>query len=300
MRTVLIGLSIAIVAGALGSLWLDQRRTVAPNDAAHRAKRHAAFTAAAALAWLVGGLIAAWSVAEFGALGGRGRIVAVLPATAGALFIATHAVGELTWPGPRGRQREADLEVRTAGDVTPTGLLRWTWTVAALMLVGIASYGFLATGPRTIRRVLEDGHFYTVNFPGWWFGVPVLVAAVVVGVACAGTLRVIAARPAVAGASSDWDRWLRRRSARQVLRGSQLVGCLTLAGLSLIAGGSLRTLGEWYLAGQVSTGYLVAGTSIRVFGIAVAAAGLVAAVVPARDPAPEFEALAPAVEAVGS
>lgn len=300
MRTVLIGLSIAIVAGALCSLWLDQRRTVAPNDAAHRAKQHAAFTAAAALAWLVGGLIAVWIVEESGALGGRGRIVAVLPAATGAFFIATHAAGELTWPGPRGRQREADLEVRTAGDVTPTGLLRWTWTVAVLTLVGVVSYGFIATGPRTITRVLEDGHLFTMSFPGWWFGAPVLVASFIVGVACAGTLRVVAARPAVAGASREWDRWLRRRSARWVLRGSQLVGCLTLAGMSQIAGGSLRQLGPPVTPGELSGGYLVAGTLILFLGWAVALTGLCVAVVPARDPAPEFDAPVPSVEAVGS
>src|SRR5665647_2537252 len=47
-----------IVGGTLGLLWWDQRRTVAPNDAARRAVRHAAYTSAVAVACLAGGLLA--------------------------------------------------------------------------------------------------------------------------------------------------------------------------------------------------------------------------------------------------
>ena len=303
MSAVLIGLSSLIVGGALGMLRWDQRRTVAPNDAARRALRHAAYTSAVALACLAGGLLAAVGAGLSGVLGGMGRLVAVLPAAAGALFIVAHAIGDLTWPGPQGRQREADLEVRTVSELTPTGLARWTWTMGALLVVATVAFGLAASGPRTISRVLEVGRTYTLgSFPGWWFGVPVLISTIAVALACAATLRVVAARPAVVGTSSDWDRWLRRRSARRVLRGSQLVACMTLAGMSQFAGTTVRSLGLGDTSGfyptSVSPGYVVVGTIISWLALAILAAGTLVALVPVRDHAPDPEAAVPCTERV--
>lgn len=310
MSTVLIGLSLLIVGGALDLLWWDQRRTVAPNDAARRAVRHAAYTSAVAVACLAGGLLAAVGVESSGvpsglssAFGGPGRLLAVLPAAAGALFIVAHAIGDLTWPGPQGRQREAELQIRTVSGLAPSGLARWTWTMGALLVVATVVFGLAASGPRTLSRVLEDGHTYTLgSFPGWWFGVPVLICTIVVALACGATLRVIAARSAVAGMSSDWDRWLRRRSARRVLRGSQLVACLTLAGMSQFAGTAIHTLGlgdtQGFYATSVNHGYVVVGTIISWLALAVLAAGTLVALVPVRDHAPDPEAAVPSTERV--
>jgi len=303
VSVVLIGLSLLIVGGALGLLWWDQRRTVAPNDAARRAVRHAAYTSAVALACLAGGLLASVGGQDSGVLTGMGRLVAVVPAAAGALFIVAHAIGDLTWPGPQGRQREADLEVRTVSEVTPTRLARWTWTMGTLLVVATVAFGLAASGPRTLSRVLEDGQTYTLgSFPGWWFGVPVLLSTIVVALACAATLRIIAARPVVTGTSADWDRWLRRRSARRVLRGSQLVACMTLAGMSLFAGTTARSLGlgdtSGYLATTVSPGYVVVGTIISWLALAILAVGTLVALVPVRDHAPDPEAAVPSTERV--
>ena len=303
MSAVLIGLSLLIVGGALGLLWWDQRRTVAPNDAARRAVRHAAYTSAVAVACLAGGLLASVGGQDSGVLTGMGRLVAVVPAAAGALFIVAHAIGDLTWPGPQGRQREADLEVRTVSEVTPTRLARWTWTMGTLLVVATVAFGLAASGPRTLSRVLEDGQTYTLgSFPGWWFGVPVLLSTIVVALACAATLWIIAARPAVTGTSADLDRWLRRRSARRVLRGSQLVACMTLAGMSLFAGTTVRSLGlgdpSGYLATPVIPGYVVVGNIISWLALAILAAGILVALVPVRDHAPDPEALVPSAERV--
>ena len=303
MSAVLIGLSLLIVGGALGLLWWDQRRTVAPNDAARRAVRHAAYTSAVAVACLAGGLLAAVGGQDSGVMTGMGRLVAVVPAATGALFIVAHAIGDLTWPGPQGRQREADLEVRTVSEVTPTRLARWTWTMGTLLVVATVAFGLAASGPRTLSRVLEDGQTYTLgSFPGWWFGVPVLLSTIVVALACAATLRIIAARPAVTGTSADWDRWLRRRSARRVLRGSQLVACMTLAGMSLFAGTTARSLGlgdtSGYLVTMVNPGYVVVGTIISWLALAILVAGTLVALVPVRDHAPDPEAAVPSTERV--
>ena len=303
MSTVLIGLSLLIVGGALGLLWWDQRRTVAPNDAARRAVRHAAYTSAVAVACLAGGLLAAVGGQDSGVMTGMGRFVAVVPAAAGALFIVAHAIGDLTWPGPQGRQREAELQIRTVSGLAPSGLARWTWTIGALLIVATVVFGLAASGPRTLSRVLEDGHTYTLgSFPGWWFGVPVLLCTIVVALACAATLRVIAARPAVVGMSSDWDRWLRRRSARRVLRGSQLVACLTLAGMSLFAGTTVRSLGlgdtQGFYATSVNHGYVLVGTIINWLALAILAAGALVALVPVRDHAPDPGVAVPSTEPV--
>ena len=303
MSVVLIGLSLLVVGGALGLLWWDQRRSVAPNDAARRAVRHAAYTSAVAVACLAGGLLAAVGGQDSGVMTGMGRLVAVVPAATGALFIVAHAIGDLTWPGPQGRQREADLEVRTVSGIAPTGLARWTWTMGALLVVATVAFGLAASGPRTISRTLENGQTYTLgSFPGWWFGAPVLIATIAVALACAATLRVIAARPAVVGTSTDWDMWLRRRSARRVLRGSQLVACMTLAGTSLLAGTTVRSLGlgdtQGFYATSVNHGYVVVGIIISWLALAVLAAGTLVALVPVRDHAPDPEAAVPSTERV--
>lgn len=312
MSSVLIGLSLVVVGGALGLLWWDQRVTVAPNDAARRAVRHAAYTSAVAVACLAGGVLAAVGAGTglsgvprglSGAFGGPGRLLAVLPAASGALFIVAHAIGDLTWPGPQGRQREAGLEVRTVSEVTPSGLVRWTWAMGALLVASAVAFGLAESGPRTISRTLENGQTFTVgSFPGWWFGVPVLISMIGVALACAATLRIIAARPVVTGTSADWDRWLRRRSARRVLRGSQLVACMSLAGMSLFAGTTVRSLGlgdtSGYLATTVSPGYVVVGTIISWLALAILAAGTLVALVPVRDHAPELQATIPSTERV--
>jgi hypothetical protein len=232
-----------------------------------------------------------------------GRLVAVLPASAGALFIVAHAIGDLTWPGPQGRQREADLEVRTVRDIAPTGLARWTFTIGTLLVVATVLFGLIASGPRTLSRVLEDGQAFTLaTFPGWWFGVPVLISTIVVAFACAATLRVIVARPAVAGMSSGWDRWLRRRSARRVLRGSQLVACITLAGINLYVGTTIRSLGlgdtSGFLATTVSPGYVTVGNILIWLALSIFAAGSLVALVPVRERAPDPEAAVPSTEPV--
>lgn len=302
-------LGAIVVIASVTSLWLDRAHSTAPNDDARRAQRHAAYTSAAAVACLVGALLAtlgigfAANVYGPGQLWGLRRILAALPATAGLMFIGAHAIGELTWPCPRGPVREAALVARTPRDVTPARLLRWTWTVAALTLTAVVAFILAASGPRTVTRVVGAQSFSWQPFPGTWFGVPVLVASTLVGIAAAATLWIIASRPAVRGASQAWDMWLRRRSARRVLRGAQLVGCLTVAAMCHFAAGALQYLGNidrsWEQVPH-SSGYVVVGLLVRGAGLALGLVGVVVALVPARDPAPEIVTRDQTVSSVAS
>jgi len=305
----LAALGVVVVAASLASLWLDRARATAPHDDARRAQRHAAYTSAAAIACLVGALLAvvglgvAANIYGLGRMPGLRRLLAALPAAAGLLFIGAHAVGELTWPRPRGPVREAMLVARTARDVAPVRLLRWAWAVAALTLVAVGAFVLAASGPRTVTRVVDAHTFVAEPFPGTWFGVPVLVAAVLVVLASAATLRIIASRPAVLGTSPAWDMWLRRRSARRVLRGGQLVGCLTVAAMCHFAGIAWQYLGNLDASWEQvphGTGYVAAGLLVRGLGLVLAAVGLVVAVVPARDVAPALADVEHAASAVAS
>jgi len=279
---------LALGAGAL--LWRDGRRTVAPSTAARRAVRHATITDGVALVLaavpailypIAAPLLGVLMVVE-------PRWLAVAPSVGLWAFLAIHAVGELTWPGPRGVRRAARLTPRTTSDVV-TRADRWR-TVALLSALAITAgaLALVADGPRTIARVSGGTVVHEGSFPGWWWTLPTLVAAAVAAALAEGVLRLVAVRPAVEGVDERWDMWLRRRAARRILRVVHLVLGLTLAGLLGLAGLSLR----WVAFAGVGPsgqepGYVVAGNTLFWVGVAVALASIAVTVWPARDPLPD-------------
>lgn len=288
----------ALLAGVLlvaALVWVVARvvrGTGAPQSPpARAARRHA--TAVSALAWvalvvtLVGG--AAGVAAQPLSLG-QGLAFGLVPAAAGLSLAAVQAVGELTWPRPTGTVRRARLVRRTAADVAPPVLRRAVRTSgAALGLVLLVCGLVAAPDGRSVARAFEDGSSAAGPFPGWFYGVPLLVATGVVLVATEGTLRLIARRPSVSEAEPGWDLALRRLSAHRLLRGAQLVLGLTTAGVTLVAGTALRNVGTSVgVPASGSTGHVVVGTALMALALAALLTTLALAALPAvgPDPAP--------------
>lgn len=280
----LVGLVLTAVAVLVLVLVLVHGSSPSPSRAAQAARRHAAVVHAVALACLLGALVLGPAVVAQLPMGPvQGVLLGLVPAVAGLAFSAVHALGEATWPRPSGMVRRAPLTRRTRADVAPGWLRRVMWAWAALAVVTLVVCGLTADGGRAISRTVPGGSASSGPFPGWYFGVPLLVAVAVVVVAAEGVLRLVADRAVVSDADPRWDGALRRLSAHRVLRGAQLVLAWTTAGVLVVAGAAVRSVGTEFSADGVSTAvapYAPVGLALLVLGAAVGLAGLVVAVVP--------------------
>lgn len=253
-----LGSAVLVVAAALGALLWDARRTPTPSQAAARANRHATLASLVGVALMVTILIWVLGGVVLGLMPFGGRVVATLPVLAGASLLAAQAVGQLTWPRPSGATREAELAPRTIDDVAPRWSRRlaliWAGTAVALLM----AFGTAADGPRSLTRV-GGGYSEALGpYPGWYYGIPVGIAVLALVGAGELVLRLITVRPAVVGVSAAWDLELRRRSARHVTRGTQLVLAVTTAGILAVAGRVHQSFGHDWIhleaGGYASTG----------------------------------------------
>ena len=193
--------------------------------------------------------------------------------------------------------------MRTVEDVAPRGLQRLVWVWCAAIATVSAVFGLLASGPRSISRVIALYQAHTVGpFPGWLWTVPILVATMLVVVLLDIALRFIATRLAIEDVDEGWDMWLRRRVARRILRTVQAVLGFTLAGLLALAGLAYRWLGLGNGAGShpdvpISPEHVTAGNALLLVALILAVAALAAALWPARDIAPDCATIDEAVEA---
>lgn len=283
-----------VVLPLAGLVWVVVRLVRGPGDpapsvAARAARRHA--TAVSALAWsvlaitLLGGAAA---VADMPLSLGQGLAYGLVPAAAGVSLAAVQAVGELTWPRPTGPVRRARLDRRTVADVAPAALRRavWAWSTllgGLLLACGLAA----AENGRSVARSFEDGSTAAGPFPGWFYGLPLLVATVVVLASTEGTLRLVARRASVSDAEPAWDLALRRLSAHRLLRGAQLVLGLTTTGVTLVAGTALRSVGtDWDAPASGSTVHVATGTGLMVLALVALLTTLALAALPATGPDP--------------
>ena len=269
---------------------VTRRPLPAPSEAADAARRHALGVNIAA--WLVLTVfplfVAPIAIPLFRATGGAGLYAGVVtglwPATAGLLFLAVHAIGERTWPRPTGAVRRAHLSPRDA-QRGPRWLRRLTWTWAGLLLVTLIAAGATSSNGRAVSVAYATNAVQTASpYPGWFYGVPLLVAAALVLVATEGVLRLISRRPAVVDADPAYDAASRRLSAHRALRGTQLVLALTGAGVLGVMGVVLSNVDRGALGGAL-------GGLAALVGLT----GLVAAVAPAQ---PAVQAAWPATAPV--
>ncbi|WP_298456483.1 hypothetical protein [uncultured Cellulomonas sp.] len=280
--TALVGLVVLVVVAVAGV----RAPAPPPSRAAQAARRHAAVVHALALAVLVLAVATGPTlVAALPASLVQGVLLGLVPAAAGVGFCAVQAVGEATWPRPSGTLRRAPLVRRTVADVAPRRLRRLTWAWAVVLVVTLVACGLVADGGRALTRQWDLGSASASPFPGWFYGVPLLVAVAVVLVASEGVLRLVARRPVVSDADLPWDLALRRLSAHRALRGAQLVLAWTAAGVLLVAGMAMHGVGTEFAADGLTSRLLPVhhlGTAAMLLGAAVGVAGLVVALVPGR------------------
>ncbi|MEP7763047.1 hypothetical protein [Sanguibacter sp. 25GB23B1] len=285
-----LGAVALVLAAVLGVLVWDARRTPTPSQAASRANRHATLASvvgvvvmASILTWMIGGSV-------LGVVPWRdGRVLALLPALAGVSLLVAQAIGQLTWPQPSGVVREAELTRRAVADVAPAWPRRLVFAWAGTGVLLLVIFGLVADGPRTMIRRAGQYTQAIGPYPGWYYGVLIGSVMVITVVATELVLRLIALRPAVVGVSAEWDLHLRRRSAKHVTRGVQLVLALTTAGVLYAAGRVHQSLGPWWIEGDAgghvafgSPAQQYLGTGLVMLAVVVLVMGLVFTVVPVR------------------
>ncbi|WP_315094034.1 hypothetical protein [uncultured Cellulomonas sp.] len=239
-------IAVLLLLGVAVGVALRPVRSLGPlstSEAWLAAVRHA--RRVATVAWTV--LLGTQLVALFGASTIlHGFEVGLIPTSAGLAFLAVLAVGELTWPRPTGTVRRAPLARRGLRDLAPAGLVRLvaSCTAALGVLLVVCGVAADADGRSLTWRLSESASSGAGPFPGWYYGVPLGLGALVVLVAGVGVLALVARRPAVSDAAPSDDTALRRLSARRLLGGVQLVLAWTLAGCLFYAADALRRTQE--------------------------------------------------------
>lgn len=290
---------LAAVAGLLLLLTARRRTTndpaagarIAVAETAVAARRHAGVVSA--LAWGIALtapplVLAPTALQVMRATRASSLTVGVLtglaPASAGLLFLGVHLIGELSWPRPTGTLRRAALIRRTLGDIVPRRLGAVTLTWAALLTITLVSCGIVATDGRSVTRTWPGGSSTASPFPGWFYGLPLLLATLVILVGTRAVLRLIAARPAVMDTQPAWDLSLRRLSAHRVLRGVQLVIGATTSGVLAVTSSAVISIGR---SGgtdpATASGPLAAvGVALGVLAALVGVASIAIALVPGQ------------------
>lgn len=253
-----------LTVAAIVVLTMRAGRRTHPDAAAHpgvlgspaalRARRHTAWVTAWAWAWIGG--IGALIVAQVGATAAgnghvtdwpfaAGRLVGLVPFLAGAGFLLTHVIGEMTWPRPTGTVRRAALVPRSVRDVTGWTLPAWCSGLTVLLVVATVVGGATAdSSGRTLTRTSHEWREVWGNpYPGWYYGAFLLVAVAVLAALTVLVLRMLVRRATVAELHRDDDLALRRVAARRVLVGVQLVTGTTLAGVLAVGGRTLVYVG---------------------------------------------------------
>ncbi|MCB7136808.1 hypothetical protein [Cellulosimicrobium marinum] len=292
----LVGLLVVAPVAVL--VWLVAAVTVRPPAdqappgvtdpaAARRARRHAGTGAALALVAAAGALLLAAHTAASTLSGlGAGVAVGLLPATAGLTFLAALALTEVTWPSPAGARRSASLVPRSVHDVAPARLRRWTWTTGAVAALACLLGGLTARPDgRSVGYVDDLVSGASSPYPGWFYGLPLLGACLLVLLGAEACLRLVVRRPAVAGVDARWDLDLRRLSAHRLLRGAQLTVGLTAAGMLLVGGTAAHRLAAGAAANGASAGAAgPAGVVALTLGVALLLAVVAVALVPGPAP----------------
>jgi hypothetical protein len=246
-------------------LWVAGRRS--DDDAAARsARRHEALIAVASVVAAVATVVAVLSV----------------PVTS-----SPRSLGAAGVPGGAWAAGTAPLQRRTVADLGGWRL-RWLLATAALLAVTLLITGLTAAPdgrsvPHPVRVTIDGGVMTGASgpYPGWAYGVPMLVGLTLALLATAVTLRLIARRAPLGGLARRHDDAVRRTSAARTLAGVQVCLGGTVAAVMLVAGAAVaNALGSVAASGETvrSPGVVVLVVTITVVGVAVGAASVVGAV----------------------
>ncbi|MCE1177710.1 MAG: hypothetical protein LWW86_01560 [Micrococcales bacterium] len=284
---VALGLTVAGLAYAVGLL----RREGAPRGAGARAL----VLSVATPSLLALGLVAtvAW---------GGDRGLAVAPLLAALVAVAAVAAVDLTWPHQQGSVRSARLGSRAVRPPRALWRLAGLGTALTGALVVVGGLTADADGRSlTIRTPMSSAG--TSPYPGWHYGLPILLALLLLLAGAWLAARVIESRPAQPGADPAVDAALRAASMTRTLRAVASGTLLTAAPLTLLVGKALRglTLDLVRMAEQNPGGTLpdrpwLAPVGAGLIGLALVLAvlGLAALLWRLPRPAPAAAAEAPA------
>ena len=280
-RMVLAVLMIGLLAFAV-SLTFRSRQLVPTGLAMEHALRRMNITTGVAA---LGGLtFAGWAWSTFptvyvNATEVPGLLAALGPGLAGLVYLGLTAIGEATWPKPAGTYRDASLARRPLFSPAQTWAMRALWTWTALLTVMLSAFGLIAEPDgrslghapgvgecRADGVLVPCGGGASGPFPGWPYGLPMLLMAGLIVAATLGTLYVVARRPAVHGTSPEDDSLLRTVSATRVVRGAQLAQGAALAGVTFFAGATASNAGWWVAWPLIVLAVLVLGLC---FGVAL-------------------------------
>jgi len=150
------------------------------------------------IGWMTSSLQGAMNIGIIPAASGTGQITSPLLITAEAIFpvlawpvlgtLGVHALGQLSYPRPRGLRRKASLHVRRIRDYLPRPLA-WTtlaiFTAAAVFIAWTATlpafaampYGTVREGADGYRTVGGDGRIPGVELAAWLGGALAVLAA---------------------------------------------------------------------------------------------------------------------------
>jgi hypothetical protein len=245
---VLAGMAAVVVTGLLRSSPPSREQTVAT------ARRHARIGSAAAL--VAGAAGALWvGTTRLGdpSPGSLGVTALLVPIVFGVVHTTVLGLAEVTWPRPAGTVRRARLQRRGTLDAAPRWLVRVAG-VAVLAVVLTLLVGALVAAPDGRSIAFDDPPVRSTAgpFPGLFYGQPAALGLLVLAAATAGTLWIVANRPAVATEDDRVEAALRSASAHRVLRAA---AATTL----VVAGGLLATAGSAVWSVSSSTGHQVLG-----------------------------------------
>lgn len=267
--TALGGVFLAVLLAVALLSWRQPRPDNTPVATLVAARKHENRTSVLAVltavaVGVVGNALAGAALSIWGRRTAPGLAVALAPFLVASAFLAVHAVGERTWPQPVGAVRIAWLARRGVRELAPRRVSALGMT-ALVGLIGVIAFGLTAAPdgrsvplrltPEMVSQGVSGGA--SGPYPGWPYGLPVLVALGVVLLGTGGVLAMIARRPAVAGTRVEDDEALRRTSARRVLGGVQFLIGLTLSAMLLIAAGALGNSGYVGLAWSITGGALL-------------------------------------------
>ncbi len=280
-KVVLVVIIIALLASMV-VFSLRAKRVVPTELAMSRSLRRMNNTTV--VATLAGLVFASWAwftfpTAYVNATSVPGLLAALGPALAGLVYLGVTAASEGTWRLPSGDQRAAFLARRPLFSRAFPWATRALWVWAGLLTVLLVTFGLIAEPDgRSLRNAPDVGSCLADGvpvpcgggasgpFPGWPYGVPVLVAALLVVAATLAVLHLVARRPAVWGTSATDDELLRAISATRVVRGAQLSLGTSLAGITFFAGATASNAGWWWGWVAIILAVTVLGAS---FGVAM-------------------------------
>lgn len=306
-----IAIEVGVLLIVFGVMTVESRRTLRSADtpprraAARRAVRTAVISTVL-LVLAVGAAIAA--PAAQAAMGPDavlplpGFVIATFPLIGLIALLAAEWWSAVRWPRAQGARREAQLSERTVTEVLRSRQ-RTVWPWFLVLALTCLALGLSSSGPRAISRVVDQYTAYTTApYPGWLWTIPIFVLSLVTAAALELALRATSTRPRADGVDEAWDMWLRRRTARRLVRITRLVVGMTTASLLYFASMGISIVGRGHGNNQMESGdtsllYVAVAQVLTLIAAGVALTSLGQVVLPTRDPAPVTE---PAVDRVGA